>query len=208
VRGVLGLLLLGGVFLAAALTNGTGGPPRLSKRGLFLVHSVKEAPPVTDLAAFSAGCFWGVEQAFRDEPGVVATAVGYSGGHTRNPTYEEVCTDTTGHAETVQVEYDPAQVTYGQLLDLFWSIHDPTTVNRQGPDVGEQYRSIIFYFTPEQREQAVASRDQLAASGELQAPIVTEIIPAAPFTKAEDYHQQYGEKGHAVHCHVRRHRGG
>jgi peptide-methionine (S)-S-oxide reductase len=209
-RGLFAVIVLGAglALMASAFGHGETAPPRLSRRGLFLTQQAREPLPPTELAAFSAGCFWGVEEEFRKQPGVVATAVGYSGGHTPHPTYEEVCTNTTGHAETVQVEYDPTKVTYGQLLDLFWSLHDPTTVDRQGPDVGSQYRSIIFYFTPEQRREAIASRDALAASGEFHDPIVTEIVPAAPFTKAEDYHQQYAEKGGAVFCHVRRHHGG
>jgi peptide-methionine (S)-S-oxide reductase len=134
----------------------------------------------------------------------VATAVGYSGGHTEGPSYEQVCTGRTGHAETVMVEYDPSKVSYAHLIDVFWHLHDPTTMNRQGPDVGEQYRSVVFYFSPEQQQEALASRDRLQRSGELSAPIVTEIIPAAPFYKAEGYHQQYVEKGGRAACHVRR----
>ena len=179
---------------------------RLTPNGLVRTRQAPAVLPKTELASFAAGCFWGVEQEFRKEPGVMATAVGYSGGHTRSPTYEDVCSGTTGHAETVRLEFDPARVSYDHLLDVFWNLHDPTTVNRQGPDVGEQYRSIIFYFTPEQRAAAIASRDRLQRSGELDGKIVTEIIPAVPFTKAEEYHQQYVEKGGRAACHLRKKR--
>lgn len=149
---------------------------------------------MADKATFGAGCFWGVEAAFRKVQGVVSTAVGYSGGAFKNPTYEDVCADETGHAEVVQVEYDPSRVSYEQILEVLWSIHDPTTPNRQGPDVGTQYRSVIFYHTPEQKAQAEASKERLQKSGRFQRPIVTEIKPAAEFYRAEDYHQQYFEK--------------
>ena len=155
-------------------------------------------------ATFAAGCFWGVEAAFRQQKGVQATAVGYCGGRPPNPTYEDVCTDRTGHAEVVQVDYDPAEASYDDLLDLFWRIHDPTTLNRQGPDVGTQYRSAIFYHTPEQRAAAIASRDRLQASGRLRGPVVTEILPAAEFWRAEEYHQRYLEKRGEPGCHVSR----
>ena len=145
-------------------------------------------------AAFAAGCFWGVESAFRPVKGVVNTTVGYMGGRLKYPTYEDVCTDTTGHAETVQLEYDPGIISYEALLDIFWSIHDPTTPNRQGPDRGSQYRSVIFYYTPGQEKAARLSKEQLEASGKFKKPIVTEIVPAGDFYKAEDYHQRYFEK--------------
>lgn len=157
-----------------------------------------------ELAAFGAGCFWGVEAEFRKTPGVVATAVGYSGGRTKNPTYKQVCTDTTGHAETVLIEFNPKVVTYEKLLDIFWHLHDPTTPNRQGPDRGSQYRSVVFYFSPEQQAAAEASKVSLGKSGELSAPIVTEIVAAQPFWLAEEYHQQYVEKGGYAACHIRR----
>jgi peptide-methionine (S)-S-oxide reductase len=183
----------------------------LSSKGLFkttfcqgLSESERSSPLTTKIATFAAGCFWGVEHEFRKLPGVVATAVGYTGGHTQNPTYKEVCTDTTGHAEAVQVEFDPKITSYSELLDLFWHLHDPTTVNRQGPDEGSQYRSAIFYYDPEQKKEAEATRDQLQESGELSSRIVTEILPAEEFTNAEDYHQQYVEKGGAAACHFRR----
>ena len=152
-------------------------------------------------ATFGAGCFWGVEAAFRATPGVVATSAGYMGGSTENPTYKEVCTDKTGHAEVVEVVYDPAQVSYEKLLDVFWHKHDPTQLNRQGPDFGKQYRSVIFFHTPEQEAAARASREALEKSGRYTKPIVTEIAPAAEFWRAEEYHQQYLEKRGLVQCH-------
>jgi peptide-methionine (S)-S-oxide reductase len=145
-------------------------------------------------ATFGAGCFWGVEAAFREVKGVLSTVVGYSGGTLKNPTYEDVCTDRTGHAEVVQIEYDPGQVSYGQLLDIFWQIHDPTTLNRQGPDVGTQYRSVVFYHTQEQKGAAEVSKERLQKSGRYKRPVVTEITPASEFYRAEEYHQQYFEK--------------
>ena len=150
-------------------------------------------------ATFAAGCFWGVEAAFRQIDGVTATTVGYSGGHTTNPTYKEVCTNTTGHAEVVQVEYDPDRVSYEILLDAFWSNHDPTQLNRQGADVGTQYRSAIYYHDDEQKAAATASKDKLESSGRGRA-IVTEITQAQEFHPAEDYHQQYLEKRGLASC--------
>ena len=154
-------------------------------------------------ATFGAGCFWGVEAVFQQIKGVTSTAVGYSGGSLDNPTYENVCTDKTGHAEVVQVEYDPAQVSYERLLDVFWSNHDPTTRNRQGPDVGTQYRSVIFYHSPQQKEAAVASKEKVEKSGKYKRPLVTEIVSASTFWRAEDYHQQYLEKRGMSSCHIR-----
>ncbi|MGA2254078.1 MAG: bifunctional methionine sulfoxide reductase B/A protein [Thermoguttaceae bacterium] len=162
----------------------------------------KEKSVETETATFAAGCFWGVEATFRQIKGVKATAVGYTGGHLENPTYQDVCTDRTGHAEAVQVEYDPKQVSYEQLLKVFWENHDPTTVNRQGPDVGTQYRSAIFYHTPEQKVAAEAAKQALAASGKYGREIVTEIVAAEAFWKAEDYHQQYLEKRGMSSCHL------
>jgi len=153
-------------------------------------------------ATFGAGCFWGVEAAFRQVKGVKATAVGYMGGSLRNPTYEDVCTDRTGHAEVVQVEFDPSQVSYEELLRVFWENHDPTTMNRQGPDVGAQYRSAIFFHSPEQEATAKTSLDKQARSGRYKRAIVTEITPAGDFWKAEEYHQQYLEKRGLAHCHL------
>ena len=152
-------------------------------------------------ATFGAGCFWGIEAAFRQVPGVVDAAVGYMGGTLENPTYQDVCTDTTGHAEVVQVTFDPAQVSYPQLLDLFWEIHDPTTPNRQGPDVGKQYRSAIFFHSAEQEAAARASKEKQQASGRFRRPIVTEITPAPTFYRAEEYHQRYFEKRSIAACH-------
>jgi peptide-methionine (S)-S-oxide reductase len=151
-------------------------------------------------ATFAAGCFWGVEEAFRNTPGVISTQVGYTGGKTENPSYEQVCTDRTGHAEAVEVEYDPERVAYGQLLDVFWANHDPTTPNRQGPDIGTQYRSAIFFHDGDQERDARASKDALERSGKLRRPIVTEIAPAGPFYRAEEYHQQYLAKRGLTHC--------
>ncbi|HEX8035469.1 MAG TPA: peptide-methionine (S)-S-oxide reductase MsrA [Ktedonobacterales bacterium] len=153
-------------------------------------------------ATFGAGCFWGVEAAFRQIPGVVATAVGYEGGKTDNPSYRDVCSHTTGHAEVVEVDYDPARVSYDDLLAVFWDEHDPTQLNRQGPDVGDQYRSVVFYYTPEQQAAATASRDRLAQSGKYRRPIVTLIEPATTFYRAEDYHQQYLEKRGLSTCKI------
>jgi peptide-methionine (S)-S-oxide reductase len=153
-------------------------------------------------ATFAAGCFWGVEAAFRQIEGVLETAVGYLGGRTENPTYESVCSGLTGHAETVEVEYDPAKVKYERLLDVFWENHDPTTLNRQGPDVGEQYRSAIFFQTPEQEASARASKEKQEKSGRYKRPIVTEITPASAFWRAEEYHQQYLEKRGLAHCRI------
>jgi peptide-methionine (S)-S-oxide reductase len=153
-------------------------------------------------ATFAAGCFWGVEAAFRGIPGVTATTVGYSGGSFPNPTYHDVCTGRTGHAEAVQVEYDPARVSYQDLLRVFWESHDPTTLNRQGPDVGSQYRSAIFFHTPEQQAAALASKQQLERSGGHKRPIVTEITPAPAFYRAEEYHQQYLEKRGQASCRI------
>jgi len=142
-------------------------------------------------ATFAAGCFWGVEEAFSQIKGVRSTRVGYTGGALPRPTYEQVCTDRTGHAEAIEVEFDPAEVSYETLLDAFWTMHDPTTLNRQGPDVGRQYRSAIFYHTPEQEAAARRSEAELERSGRLRRPIVTEIAPAAAFYEAEEFHQQY-----------------
>lgn len=153
-------------------------------------------------ATFGAGCFWGVEAAFRNVDGVISTSVGYLGGTLSNPTYEKVCTGRTGHAEVVEVLYDPAKVSYTTLLDMFWELHDPTQLNRQGPDVGTQYRSAIFYHTPEQEQLARASKERLEQSGVYTRPVVTEITPASPFYKAEDYHQQYLEKRGLASCHT------
>jgi peptide-methionine (S)-S-oxide reductase len=145
-------------------------------------------------STFGAGCFWGVEATFRQLKGVVSTSVGYMGGTLENPNYEDVCTDRTGHSEVVEVLYDPAQISYEDLLEVFWRVHDPTTLNRQGPDRGTQYRSVIFYHSPEQEAAARASKERLQQSGRFKKDIVTQIEPASEFWRAEEYHQQYYEK--------------
>ena len=153
-------------------------------------------------AIFAAGCFWGVEAAFRRMKGVLSTEVGYTGGVSSDPGYEDVCTGRTGHAEAVEVTFDPAQISYNDLLRLFWEIHDPTTLNRQGPDIGNQYRSAIFFNSPEQESAAQLSKEKLEDSGMYDDVIVTEITPASTFYKAEDYHQQYLEKRGLATCHI------
>jgi len=153
-------------------------------------------------ATFAAGCFWGVQAAFANVPGVKATTVGYTGGHTPNPTYRQVCSDKTGHAEAVRIIYDPNHLPYEKLLDLFWSIHDPTTLDRQGPDVGSQYRSAVFYHTPEQLKAARRSKQRLQHSDRFSAPVVTEITPVSQFYKAEEYHQNYFQKRGIASCHA------
>jgi peptide-methionine (S)-S-oxide reductase len=153
-------------------------------------------------ATFAAGCFWGVEQTFREVPGVIDAASGYIGGHTANPTYQEVCTDETGHAEAVEVVYDPDKVSFNDLLKVFWENHNPTQLNRQGPDFGSQYRSAIFYHSNSQKAQAEESKAALIASGKFKNPIVTLIEPAVTFYSAEEYHQRYLEKRGLSHCHI------
>ena len=155
---------------------------------------------MTETATFGAGCFWGVEVAFRNVPGVLDTVVGYEGGTLRNPTYEDVCSKKTGHAEVVQVEFDPDEVSYDQLLDVFWDEHDPTQVNRQGPDIGSNYRSVVFFHSPEQQEQALASKAGVQAR--FDRPIATEITPASDFWRAEEYHQQYLVKRGVASCRI------
>jgi peptide-methionine (S)-S-oxide reductase len=157
---------------------------------------------MSEIATFGAGCFWGVEAAFRRVPGVLDAVSGYAGGHTENPSYRDVCTDRTGHAEVVQVTFDPAKVSYEQLLEVFWKIHDPTQVNRQGPDFGTQYRTAIFYHSPEQEATARRSKQALEASARFRQSIATEITPAGPFWRAEEYHQRYLEKRGAESCHI------
>lgn len=157
-------------------------------------------PQQSQKATFGAGCFWGVEAAFRRVPGVTDTAAGYMGGTLHHPTYRDVCTDTTGHAEVVEVVFEPEKVTYENLLDVFWSIHDPTTPDRQGVDVGTQYRSAVFYHSPDQKVLAEASKEHLNRSGRFRRPVVTEIVPAQTFWRAEEYHQRYHEKHGRAGC--------
>jgi len=158
---------------------------------------------MTEKATFAAGCFWGVEATFRALPGVVSTRVGYTGGTTDKPTYKEVCTDRTGHAEAVEVDYDPAKIRYNDLLKVFWENHDPTQLNRQGPDWGTQYRSAIFYHSPEQQAAAQASKEALENAHKYSKKIVTQIVTAVTFYPAEDYHQRYLEKRGLASCHIK-----
>lgn len=170
---------------------------------VVFADTAKKEVKKLEKATFAAGCFWGVEETFRQVKGVVSTQVGYTGGATVNPTYKEVCTDTTGHAEAIEVEFDPAIVSYDQLLTIFWENHDPTQFNRQGPDYGSQYRSAVFYHSPEQQKIAEASKQALDKSGKFKRPVVTQIVQAVPFYKAEEYHQQYLAKRGAPSCHIK-----
>jgi peptide-methionine (S)-S-oxide reductase len=162
------------------------------------IVSIASCGMTAEKATFGAGCFWGVEETFRKLKGVISTTVGYAGGNKDNPTYEDVCRDETGHAEVVEVEFDPSQISYNQLLDVFWSNHNPTTLNRQGPDVGIQYRSVIFYHSPEQK--AAAEKSKIEKAAKFPRPIVTQIEPAPKFWRAEEYHQRYLEKRGQSHC--------
>lgn len=161
-----------------------------------------EPKPRTEIAIFGAGCFWGVEESFTKVPGVVSTAVGYSGGTTKNPTYEQVCSHTTGHAEVVKVEFEPSVVSYSRLIDLFFELHDPTTLDRQGPDIGDNYRSAIFFTSHEQEATARQTIAKLERAGRLSRPIVTQVELAGPFYRAEEYHQQYAAKHGGGFCHI------
>lgn len=188
-----------------------GNRPQVSP-GVFLfapdlakthdVEPVMNQSHSPELATFGAGCFWGVEESFRQVPGVLETTVGYLGGMTDKPTYKDVCTGRTGHAEVVQVKFEPSEVTYRQLVDLFFELHDPTTRDRQGPDIGTQYRSAIFFHTAEQQQIAQEAKKRLDASGKLRRPVVTEIAPASTFYEAEDYHQKYLLKRGLGSCHI------
>ena len=192
------LLWLFFVMLVAALI-GTSRPG--TGQGAGTEPATTEGDTTMATATFAAGCFWGVEETFRNVKGVTETTVGYTGGWTENPTYPQVCTHTTGHAEAVLVQYDPEQVSYEELLGVFWGCHDPTTLNRQGPDVGSQYRSAVFYHTADQQQAAEAAKRRLEASGAFGGrPIVTQILPAATFWRAEDYHQRYLEKRGLSSC--------
>ena len=193
----LAALLMGGCFEREARPmSGTQGTNPASQAA-----GGTDAAADRQVATFAAGCFWGVEAAFRRVAGVTETAVGYTGGTAENPTYEQVCTDRTGHAEAVRVTFDPAKVSYEQLLEVFWNCHDPTQHDRQGPDVGSQYRSAIFFHTPRQERTARASKTAQERSGRHRRPLATEILPAPPFWRAEDYHQQYLEKRGRATCH-------
>ncbi len=206
-------LLLGALVAVIVAFNVVAGPARMRDQNMQIGNPscgtnpghVGHGTPLTatgdhQLAVFAQGCFWGVEERFRKVPGVVATAVGYTGGTREKPSYEDVCTHTTGHAEAVLVEFDPKVVTYRQLLDFFWTTHDPTSGDRQGPDVGDSYRSAIFTFGPEQQKEALASREE--AQKKLADRITTEIAPAGKFWVAEDYHQQWDEKHGYLSCPV------
>jgi len=193
------MILLVAVLVVVAFA---GGHPRIKSTAQTTSNHKKVENSKMEKATFAAGCFWGVEETFRQVKGVTDTMVGYTGGTTKNPTYEQVCTNKTGHAEAVQVTYDPAKVKYEQLLDIFWKNHDPTQVDRQGPDYGTQYRSVIFYHTPEQQKIALESKNKLDKSGKYSKPIATQIVPAVEFYKAEDYHQKYLEKRGLTNCHI------
>ena len=186
----IGVLLLGIALIPLMMKSvpGNVGGKRASTLGMAVKGGKMET------ATFAAGCFWHVEDEFRQVEGVISTTVGYEGGTRPHPTYKDVCTNLTGHAEAVQVQFDPARVSYDQLLGVFFGMHDPTTLNRQGPDIGKQYRSVIFYHTPAQKTAAEVFKEKLEKSGRYNRPVVTEITPATTFWKAEEYHQQYYEK--------------
>lgn len=193
--------LIGIFAISALLGSGCNGLSSEDSEDTHDSYVDRKGKTAMEKAMFGAGCFWGVESAFRQITGVTTAAVGYSGGEYEHPSYEDVCTGKTGHTEVVLVEYDPTQITYGELLQIFWKIHDPTTINRQGPDVGFQYRSVIFFFSPEQQVAALESKRALEESGKWERPIVTAIEPAKTFWLAEEYHQRYLEKHGRVSCH-------
>ena len=176
------------IIIRAYVSDGMPSPPKKK--------------PAVKKATFAAGCFWGVEETFRMAEGVVSTTAGYTGGHTPNPTYEQVCAGNTGHAEAVQVEFDPKKTSYERLLTIFWASHDPTTPNRQGPDVGAQYRSVIFFHEREQEKAAKKSKEMLEKIGRFERPIVTRIEPAGKFYRAEEFHQKYLLKNNMAACHI------
>jgi peptide-methionine (S)-S-oxide reductase len=201
-----GILLVVVVGLAAAAARGFVSRPTeipfLSGDRPMVTSKIAESKSgKVEKATFGAGCFWGVESLFREKPGVLSTSVGYAGGKTVNPTYKQVCYDETGHAEVVQIEFDPDQISYAQLVDVFFGCHNPTTLNRQGPDVGSQYRSVVFYHSDAQRAVAEEAKRKLGESNRWGRPIVTQIEPAPPYYLAEEYHQQYDEKNGRVSCH-------
>ena len=199
-KGTAGTLAASVLLLAASGCSGPREEDSMSKSQESDRDGRAEEPAVLETATFAAGCFWGVEATFRHVDGVTDTAAGYSGGTTRGPTYKDVCTGRTGHAEVVRVTYDPSRVSYERLLEAFWGCHDPTTRDRQGPDVGSQYRSAIFFHGPEQEAAAKASKEKLDRSGKFARPIVTEITAAGEFYRAEEYHQRYLEKKRISTC--------
>jgi peptide-methionine (S)-S-oxide reductase len=191
----------------ATASTPTPATPTTNPSNPMTMKSPQDANPLVNAAnlesaMFGAGCFWQVEEVFRKVPGVITTAVGYAGGKTNKPTYQEVCTGSTNHAEVLHIEFDPKVVSYDQLLDVFWKNHNPTTLNRQGPDVGTQYRSAIFYYSPEQKKAAEESKKRLDTSKKWKKPVVTQIEPAPEFYRAEDYHQRYLQKRGIDACHI------
>lgn len=202
-------ILTGAAMMAAGVLvlSQLAGTPHPLQAGEMENNRMEENKSLEDStmekAIFAAGCFWGVEAAFRETDGVTATRVGYTGGHAETPTYRQVCSDNTGHAEAVEVTFDPTRVSFGELLSVFWNAHDPTQVNRQGPDIGSQYRSAVFYLSDTQKSAALESKKELEASGQFKRPIATEISAATAFWEAEEYHQQYLEKRGLSSCRIK-----